>query len=56
MRYVIGMLEGHWPARFVSVTYSSHYFRQSFIPNTWYHSLLPRAVNKEDHVHRGRSI
>jgi hypothetical protein len=26
MRYVVGMLEGHWPARFVSITYSPHCF------------------------------
>ena len=50
MHYVIGMLEGHWPARFVSVTYSSHCFRRSFIPTTWYHSFFPRAVRREDRV------
>jgi hypothetical protein len=55
MRYVIGMLEGHWPARFVSVTYSSHCFQRSFIPTTWYHSLFPHVVRREDHVRRGRS-
>jgi hypothetical protein len=55
MRYVIGMLEGHWPTRFVSVTYSPHCFRQSFIPTTWYHSLFPHAVRREDRVCQGRS-
>jgi hypothetical protein len=55
MRYVIGMLEGHWPAHFVSVTYSSHYFRRSFILTTWYHFLFLHVVRREGHVHRGRS-
>jgi hypothetical protein len=55
MRYVIGMLEGHWPARFVSVTYSPHCFRWSFILTTWYHSLFPYVVRREYHVCRGRS-
>jgi hypothetical protein len=34
-------VECHWPARFVSVAYSSHYFRRSFVLTTWYHSLFP---------------
>jgi hypothetical protein len=55
MCYVVGMLEGHWLARFVSITYSSHYFRRSFVLTTWYHSLFPRAVGREDRVRRGRS-
>jgi hypothetical protein len=55
MRYIVGMLEGHWPNRFVFVTYSSHYFRWFFIPTTWYHSLFPHAVRREDHVRQGIS-
>jgi hypothetical protein len=55
MRYVIGMLEGHWSTHFVSVTYSSHFFRRSFIPTTLHHSLLPHAVRREYCVRRGRS-
>jgi hypothetical protein len=50
MRYVVGMLEGHWLAHFVSIAYSSHYFRQSFVPNTWYHSLFSYAIGREDRV------
>jgi hypothetical protein len=50
MRYVIGMIEGHWPARFVSITYSSHCFRQSFVPTTWYHSHFSHAIRREDRV------
>jgi hypothetical protein len=53
MHNVFGMLEGHWPARFVSVTYSSYRFRRSFVPTTWHHPLFPRAVRREDHVCRG---
>jgi hypothetical protein len=30
MHDVIGMLEDHWPTRFVFVTYSSYLFRWSF--------------------------
>jgi hypothetical protein len=55
MHYVIGMLEGHWLAHFVSVTYSSHYFRRLFVLTTWYHSLFPHAVRREDRVRQGRS-
>jgi hypothetical protein len=55
MRYVAGMLEGHWLACFFFVTYSSHYFRRSFILTTWYHSLFPCAIRREDYVRRGRS-
>jgi hypothetical protein len=54
MRYVIGMLEGHWLACFVSVTYSPHHFRWSFVLTTWYPSVFPRAVRREDHVCRSR--
>ena len=32
MRYVIVMLEGHWPTCFVSITFSPHRFGQSFGP------------------------
>jgi hypothetical protein len=55
MRHVIGMLEGHWPTHFVSITYSSYHFRRSFIPTTWHHPLFPHAVRREDRVRRGRS-
>jgi hypothetical protein len=54
MRYVIGMLEGRWPTRFVSVTYSPHFFQRSFILTTWHHPLFPHVVRREDHVLRGR--
>jgi hypothetical protein len=54
MRYVVGMLEGHWPARFVSITYSPHYFRQSFVLTTWHRSFFPHAVRREDRVCRSR--
>jgi hypothetical protein len=54
MRYVVGMLEGHWPTHFVSVTYSPHHFRWSFILTTWHHSFFPRVVRREDHVCRSR--
>jgi hypothetical protein len=55
MHHVIGMLEGHWPAHFVSITYSSYHFRRSFVPTTWHHPLFPCTVRREDRVHRGRS-
>jgi hypothetical protein len=54
MRYVIGMLEGRWEAHFVSVTYSPHYFRLLFVLTTWYCSIFPRAVRREDRVCRSR--
>jgi hypothetical protein len=54
MRYVIGMLEGHWPSRFVSITYSPHRFRWSFVLTTWHCSFFPRAVRREDRVCRSR--
>jgi hypothetical protein len=54
MCYVVGMLKGHWPTHFVSVTYSSYCFQRSFVPTTWYHSLFPHGVRREDHVCRGR--
>jgi hypothetical protein len=38
MRYVISMLEGHWPAHFVSFTYSPHYVRRSFFST---HGIIP---------------
>jgi hypothetical protein len=50
MRYVVGMLEGRWPAHFVSVTYSPQCFRRSFVLTTWYRSFFPRVVRREDHV------
>jgi hypothetical protein len=53
MHDVIGMLEGHWPTHFVSITDSSYHFRRSFILTTWHHPLFPHAVRGEDHVHRG---
>jgi hypothetical protein len=55
MRHFVGMLEGHWPACFVSFTYSSHFFQQSFVLTTWHHFLFPRAARREDRVCRGRS-
>jgi hypothetical protein len=55
MHYVVGMLEGHWPSHFVSIAYSSHCFRWSFVSTTWCHSLFPHAVGREDYVHQGRS-
>jgi hypothetical protein len=54
MCYVVSMLEGHWPTRFVSVTYSPHYVRWSFFPTTWHRPFFPCAVRREDHVHRSR--
>jgi hypothetical protein len=54
MSYVIVMLEGHWLACFVSITYSPHYFRRSFIPTTWHYSFFPCAVRREDRVCRSR--
>jgi hypothetical protein len=38
MHHVVGMLEGHWPAHFVSVTYSSYRFRWSFFQP---HGIIP---------------
>jgi hypothetical protein len=55
MHYVVGMLEGHWLARFISITYSSHCFRLLFVPTTWYHSLFPHVFRREDRVRRSRS-
>jgi hypothetical protein len=55
MHHVIGMLEGHWLAHFVSVNYSSYRFQQSFIPTTWHHPLFSHAVRREDRVRRSRS-
>jgi hypothetical protein len=54
MRYVVGMLEGHWPARFVSIIYSLHCFRQSFFPTTWHRAFFSHAVKREDHVCQSR--
>jgi hypothetical protein len=54
MRYVVGMLEGRWLARFVSVTYSPHRFRWSFVLTTWYRSFFPHAFRREDCVCRSR--
>jgi hypothetical protein len=54
MRYVIGMMEGHWQTHFVSVTYSPHSFRRSFVPTTWYCSFFPRVVRREDRVCQSR--
>jgi hypothetical protein len=54
MCYVVGMLEGCWPARFVSITYSPHQFRWSFVLTTWYRPFFPRAVRMEDRVCRSR--
>jgi hypothetical protein len=47
---VVGILEGHWPTFFVSVTYSSYHFQWSFVLTTWNHSLFPCAVRGEDYV------
>jgi hypothetical protein len=55
MRDVVGVLEGHWPNRFVSVTYSSYRFQRSFVLTTWNHPLFSHAVRREDRVHRGLS-
>jgi hypothetical protein len=54
MRYVVSMLEGHWPAHFVSIIYSPHCVRRSFFPTTWHHSFFPCAVKREDCVCRSR--
>jgi hypothetical protein len=50
MCYVIRMLEGHWLARFVYITYSPHCFRWSFVLTTWHRSFFPCAVRREDRV------
>jgi hypothetical protein len=52
MRDVIGMLEGHWPIYFVSITYSAYFFRQSFFQTTWNHPFFPHAIRREDCVRR----
>jgi hypothetical protein len=44
MCYVVGMLEGLWLARLVSVTYSPNRFRRSFFATTWYHSFFPMQL------------
>jgi hypothetical protein len=54
MHYVTIMLEGHWPAHFVSFTYSPHCFRRLFFPTTWNRSFFPCAVRREDGVRRSR--
>jgi hypothetical protein len=54
MRYVVSMLEGHWPARFVSITYSPHYVRRSFFLTPWHCSFFPYAVRRENCVCRSR--
>jgi hypothetical protein len=54
LRYVVSMLESHWSARVVSIIYSPHCIRRSFIPTTWHHSFFPCAVRREDRVHRSR--
>jgi hypothetical protein len=53
MRDVFGVLEGHWPTHFVSVTYSSYRFHRSFIPTTWNHPLFPHAVRMKNCVFQG---
>jgi hypothetical protein len=53
MHDVIGVLEGHWPTRFVFITDSSYRFRWSFIPTTWRHPLFPCIVRGKDRVCRG---
>jgi hypothetical protein len=50
MRYVVSLLEGHWLACFVSITYSPHYIRRLFLPTTWHHPFFPGAVRREDRV------
>jgi hypothetical protein len=47
MHDVIGVLEGHWPTHFVSVTYSPYFFRTS-----WNHPFFPCVVMREDCVRR----
>jgi hypothetical protein len=54
MSYVIIMLEGHWPTRFVSITYSPHCFRRLFFLTTWHRSFFPCAVRRENRVCRSR--
>jgi hypothetical protein len=54
LRYVVSMLESHWSARVVSITYSPHCVRRSFFPTTWHHSFFPCAVRREDRVCRSR--
>jgi hypothetical protein len=44
MRDVIGMLEGHWPTHFVSITYSSYHFRWSFFQTTWVIPSFPMQL------------
>jgi hypothetical protein len=53
MHDVFGVLEGHWPTRFVYVTYSSYHVQRSFVPTTWHHTLFSHAVRGEDRVCRG---
>ena len=55
MRDVFGILEGHYPTRFVSITYSPYHFQRSFILTTWNHPLFPHAVRGEYCVRRGWS-
>jgi hypothetical protein len=50
MHDFIGMLEGHWPIYFVSITYSTYYFRLSFFQATWDHPFFPCVVRGEDCV------
>jgi hypothetical protein len=50
MHDIFGVLEGHWPTCFVSVTYSYYHFRWSFIPTTWNHPFFPDAIRGEDYV------
>jgi hypothetical protein len=54
MRYVVSMLEGHWLAHFVSITYSPHCFRhRSFRP----HGIIPSfpmTVRRENRVCQSR--
>jgi hypothetical protein len=47
MNDVFGMLEGHWPICFVSITYSSYHFRWSFVPITWNHPLFPVQLGRK---------
>jgi hypothetical protein len=54
MPYVISMLEGHWPARFVSITYSPHCVRRSLFSTTWHRPFFPYAVRREDRVRQCR--
>jgi hypothetical protein len=47
MHDFVGVLEGHWPTHFVSVTYSAYFFQRPFFQTTWYHPFFPNAVKVE---------